>query len=345
VFRKNTKIVNFCGKLKICERCNDLTYIDERNIGNLLFFCVKTNTIFAEMAIFVGETHAQALGLDGANLLEVFGNYMGQKVDLHTNSKSMLELAYEMDDCPTDALVTRDNLVKRDIKDKKKATAKLKRVQFYVNRLDKQRGTQQYMDYEKKLNRLKQQIMAQNQSSGSSGKLTYEGEKLSEFLLRNMSLTFGEPTDQDNVLEYLQEMEEFECASADGEIEQCYKMLARLSERTDEKSMERIAEFTAKVQLLREQMDFSGLFRTCLMEAQNMLREFHGREIEDGYNLIPKASDLLKRPMRIGGKEISAIELAAIYRDKILCCENFFEVFSAIIDIMSGNSQASYAEE
>jgi hypothetical protein len=57
------------------------------------------------------------------------------------------------------------------------------------------------------------------------------------------------------------------------------------------------------------------------------LRKAHGKEIEDGYNIIPKATNLLNGKLTLGGKQLSAIDLAAIYRDNILCCEIFLEVF------------------
>jgi hypothetical protein len=250
----------------------------------------------------------------------------------------MLELAYEMDDCPTETQINRDNLVKRDIKDKKKATAKQKMLTFYVSKLDSHRGTQQYADYERKMGRLKQQIMLQNQNSGHGGEgigrsLRFNGENLADYILRNIPLDFDEVTDQDNVLEYLQELEDFEGESNGEEITQCKKMLARLQGRTDGKFQEKIEELLEKVQNLEDQIDCSSSFKAALKSAQQTLRKSHEQEIKDGYNLIPKAADLIKGTVKIGGREMSATDFAAVYRDKILCCDNFLEAFMAIISI------------
>jgi hypothetical protein len=45
--------------------------------------------------------------------------YEGQRADFHPESKSAVELVYQMDDCPTDINLQRDKITKRDIKDKK----------------------------------------------------------------------------------------------------------------------------------------------------------------------------------------------------------------------------------
>ena len=49
----------------------------------------------------------------------------------------------------------------------------------YVDRLDKTRGSQQYVDYEQRMNRLKRQAMMQNGQSGTYGdNLSFDGEDL-----------------------------------------------------------------------------------------------------------------------------------------------------------------------
>lgn len=288
------------------------------------------------MAVFVGDVHSSVLGLsDAQGIYEAHGTYEGQSAELHTQSKSMLELAYEMDDCPTDARINRDRLIKRDIKDKKKANAKRDILKFFVNKLDRNRSTQQYTDYEKKLNRLKQQVILQNQqkSRGDGNKLTFDGEPLDEYILRDIPSQFDEVTEQDNALAYLLELEDFETASNEDEIAQCEKMLLRLEGSTDDKSLQRREEFISKVRSLREQIEFSGIYKEALQEAIQLLRKIHGQEIEDGYNLIPKAAGLMNGDVMIGGRQMSSVDIAALYRDKILCCDNFFEAFSVIMMI------------
>jgi hypothetical protein len=281
-----------------------------------------------------------ALGGSG-EIYAAKGAFEGQSVDWFPKSKSMLEAAYEMDDCPTEARINRDKLVKRDIKDKKKAAAKQRILTSFVNKLDRNRGGDRYSEYERKLMRLKQQVMLQNQNSGRGGSsskaLTYDGENLADRILRDIPLDFDEVTEQDNALEYLQEAEDFEADSNKEEIAQCKKMLARLEGRHDAKSQERISELMAKIRDLEEQIYFSSSFKQALSSAQKKLRDVHEKEIEDGYNIIPKVVDLMKNPLKIGGKQLTAVDLAAIYRDKILCCSNFLEAFAALVSIcMSG---------
>lgn len=288
------------------------------------------------MAVFVGDVHSSVFGLsDAQGIYETRGTYEGQSAKLHTQSKSMLELAYEMDDCPTDARINRDRLIKRDIKDKKKANAKRDILKSFVNKLDRNRPTQQYTDYERKLNRLKQQVMLQNQqkSRGDGNKLTFDGEPLDEYILRDIPSQFDEVTEQDNALSYLLELEDFETASNEDEIAQCEKMLLRLEGSTDNKSIQRREEFLAKIQFLIEQIALSSDFKEALLKARKALRKIHGQEIEDGYNLIPKAADLMNGDVMIGGRQMSSVDIAALYRDKILCCDNFFEAFSVIMMI------------
>ncbi len=288
------------------------------------------------MAVFVGEVHSAVFGLsDAQDIYEARGTYEGQSAELHTQSKSMLELAYEMDDCPTDARINRNKLIKRDIKDKKKANAKRNILRSFINRLDRNRSTQQYTDYEKRLNRLKQQVMLQNQqkSRGDGNKLTFDGEPLDEYILRDISSQFDEVTEQDNALAYLLELEDFETASNEEEMAQCEKMLKRLTGCTDNKSLQRRDDFLEKIQFLIEQMALSDLFKETLRKAKKSLRKIHGQEIEDGYNLIPKAADLMNGDVMIGGRQMSSVDIAALYRDKILCCDNFFEAFSVIMMI------------
>ncbi|MDR2603655.1 MAG: hypothetical protein LBC11_03835, partial [Puniceicoccales bacterium] len=103
------------------------------------------------------------------------------------------------------------------------------------------------------------------------------------------------------------------------------------------RSQERIKEFYQKIHSLREQIQFSTSARQSIEEALQSLRKIHGQEIKDGYNIIPKAANLLNGTLTIGGKQLSSIDIAAIYRDNILCCENFLEAFSTIVVICYGN--------
>jgi hypothetical protein len=276
-----------------------------------------------------------------ALLLGDVGEVNGQRAVKHGESKSMLAAAYEMDDCPKETTLNRDKLVDRDIKDKKKDAAKKRISVFYVKRLDPGRGVQRYSDYENKLNRLKQQVMMQNQFYGSDGNrsLTYDGEDLAEYILRNIPVDFDEVTEQDNALEYMLAVEDFEAECTTEEIQQVKKMLLRLEGKGDEKHLKKAQEFKKKLSNLEEQLQFFPAFKKALSKAQGILRRSHEQEIHDGYNLIPKAADLLKDPIKINGRERTATDVAAFFRDSILCCDNFLEVFDSIVTICMGTDE------
>ncbi|MDR0742498.1 MAG: hypothetical protein LBE98_03470 [Puniceicoccales bacterium] len=274
----------------------------------------------------------------------VQGGYEGQEVDLHPKSKSMLELAYAMDDCPTDAVLVRDKLSDRDVKDKKKAMEKRKILTVRINKLDQNRDPRAYEECERRFHRLKQQVMLQNpqfEEGENGGQLTYDGESFSAYILRNISMDFPEVTEQDNVLEYLLQIEDFEASANGEEILQCEKMVRRLegqSNAQDAKSQQRVEEFSRKAHSLQEQVQFSAFVRRSLGEALQDLRKIHGQEIKDGYNLIPKAASLLGGAFVVGGKQLSSVDVAVLYRDSILGCENFLEVFSVITKICYNDS-------
>ncbi|MDR1232905.1 MAG: hypothetical protein LBJ75_01425 [Puniceicoccales bacterium] len=267
------------------------------------------------------------------------GTVEGQKTDLNPKSESMLEAAYAMDDCPTEAGLVQKRVAELDIQDKKKSITKKKILNNRIGKLDKNRDPRAYEDFERKFNRLKQQAMLQNpqfREGESSRQLTYEGESFFAYILRNLSMDFPEVTEQDNVLEYLLEIEEVETAANEEAILQCEKMIRRLEGQPDAKSQRRIEEFSRTAHSLREQVQFSAVARQSLGEALQNLNQIHGQEIKDGRHLIPLAVGI--KSLTVGGKPMSPIDIATTYRDNLLGCENFSEVFSAIISICFGRS-------
>jgi hypothetical protein len=289
------------------------------------------------MAVFVGEVHSEALGLNASNDLGVrVGIYEGQMVDLHPESRSMIAAAYEMDDCPTEVLLNRSKLVDIDIKEKKRASQRFVILKDFIERLDKHGGMRQYSDFERKMARLIQQIMLQNpQLASGEGiqNLTYNGENLADYILRNIPFDFDEVTEQHNAIACVKELGRFDSERNGDEIKQCEKILKRLSGKADPKSVERREEFEAKIRALREQINCSYSFNEALANAQKTLERTHGKEIEDGYNLIPKASAVCYEMSGGTRGSMTAVGLAALYRDKLLVCNNFVEVFVVIVSI------------
>jgi hypothetical protein len=302
--------------------------------------------------------------------------YDGCQVKCHTESKSPIEAALEMDDCPKDTRINQDKVSKRDFEDKKKATERKKLLAEYVGRLDKRvnphRDTEsnphRYTEYEHKLNRLKQRFMQQNEhvfanmgrrddSDGAVRDLmagilftaedssVYSLGDLPKYVLMDISSEFYEVTEQDNVLGYLVSIEDLHESSCDSEIRRCKDMLLRLEGRTDPYGVERREEWEAKLKDLETTKKFSPIFKQILSEAREELRKAHGQEIEDGYNIIQKASDVVDGTFCLGGNQLSPVDIGSFYRDKLITCKDCSEAFSFIASIaehgkMSVNQQA-----
>jgi hypothetical protein len=283
------------------------------------------------------------------------GTLEGQRATWKGNSESMLEAAYKMDDEVKESRVVRDKLLDRDIKDKKKNTKRTKIIHLNVQKTDPMHGTQKYLDFESVLKRIKQQVALQNQwasrdgessnltNDGKSRSLTYDGEELDMYMLRTIPVHFDEVTQQDSALGCSIELADFDSDCAKEEVAQCKKMLLRLENNTDEKSIKVAEEFKAKIETLEKQISLESAFKDALSKAREGLRNSHGKEISDGYNIYPKAVALSK--LIEGTMPIS--DIVAVYRDKILCCDNFQEVFTYIVDMTmcrGGGEQTASSE-
>ncbi|MDR0679804.1 MAG: hypothetical protein LBF42_02095 [Puniceicoccales bacterium] len=251
-------------------------------------------------ASYTGAVHDNVLGVeemeDGSQPIQ--GNFRGQDVTLNPKSKSMIEEADELDGYIVVRRKEPQKLKIRDILDRKMANEKSRLLYGYVRRLDKQQGTRQYQDYEARLRRLKQRAIIQEMERRMRGEnsekdgATLDDRPLSDIILEDAAETFDEVTEQDNAVEYMEALEDFESEYAEGEIRQATKMLQRLEGRTDKKGIDRQKDFQDKIEDLSKQIKFSKLFKKELANAKAALRSAHGQEIKDGYNLIPKASDL-----------------------------------------------------
>lgn len=286
------------------------------------------------MALYVGEVHSNIFGLGTTGIAEapVRGEYRGQSVKLNSGSKSLIQQADELDDYVVVRRQEKPKLDKRKVKDKKKIAGKNRLLHQFVRRLDKQQGSRQYQDYEARFKRMKQKAIIQMMEKSLHGdegtEIKLDGRKLSDLILEEAAEAFGEVTEQDNAIEYLEELENYETGEAESELRQADKMIKRLDGRTDEKGITRRKALEEKVNDLQIQVKFSKLFRRELAEAKQILHNAHGQEIKDGYNLIPKATDLFaslvdQKSADSGNQYAKAV--AAMYQ-KVLCAENLVEV-------------------
>ncbi|MDR1255653.1 MAG: hypothetical protein LBJ94_01860 [Puniceicoccales bacterium] len=223
-------------------------------------------------------------------------------ITVNLNSPSCVDEAERLDDFA--ALNSRDlhkNIQDRAISSKNyNKNRKALRTKF-VCRLgtsDQGKRNKDYQDGESKVRRLKQraliQMMESNRSGGDSGddRARFDGNFLEDAISQMVAEIFLDITEQHNVFECMESLEDLEIAHAEEEIRQAKKMLQRLEGHTDNKSLSRKKDFREKIDNLSAQVKFSKLFKRELTYAKEALHHAHGQEIQDGYNLIPKAVDL-----------------------------------------------------
>jgi hypothetical protein len=83
--------------------------------------------------------------------------------------------------------------------------------------------------------------------------------------------SFDGVTEQDNALEYMEALQDFEAENAEAEMRQAEKMLKRLEGRTDKRGLGRQKDFQDKL---------SKRFKRELASAKETLRRAHGQKIK-----------------------------------------------------------------
>jgi hypothetical protein len=285
---------------------------------------------------YVGSVHASALGLEeleDVDSSDVRGDFRGQEVKLNPKSKSLVEEADQLDDYVVVRRKEPPKLKARKVSNRKKIEGKHKLLHQYVRRLDKQQESRQYQDFEARLRRLKQRAIIQMMehslyASPEEERVSFDGRVLADMVLEDAAETFNEPTEQDNALEYMEALVDFETEHAEAEMRQANKMLQRLEGRTDRRGLDRQRDFQDRVKDLSAQIKFSGLFKRELAIAKATLRNAHGQEIEDGYNLIPKATDLFASLTEQKAKNFENTEARQVSRlyQQALCANSLAEV-------------------
>ncbi len=296
------------------------------------------------MTVYVGEVHSNAFGIGNVGTAPVHGEFRGQDVTLNPKTKSLIEQASEMDDYVVVRRKQTPKLKDRKVCDKKRVAGHNRLLTQFVNRLDRRQQNQEqskkrYQDCENKLMRLKQKASNIKQSLEGNGEdLKLDGQKLSELILEEMSESFPDVTEQDNIIEYLESLEDLGTGEAESEIRQANKFIKRLEGNTDEKSVSKIEDLKQKVNDLEKQIKFSVLFKRELAEAKQNLRGLHGEEIKDGYNLIPKATSLFSSLVQEkDSKGDFAFTVATAYQDA-LCKNSLSEVVQSSFSLFGSKN-------
>ncbi|MDR0351566.1 MAG: hypothetical protein LBH49_02880 [Puniceicoccales bacterium] len=250
----------------------------------------------------------------------VTGSYHGQEVKLHEKTLSAIELADKMDDFAATKIKPREPIKNRKIETKKKIKEKEKILSKVANRLGCFQDTNKYKNFESSMRRLMNRSLLEDDPKSEAS--------IKDIILKQAAEDFGEVTEQDNVIQYALEAEELEQFSAETELKQVEKMQKRLDGRTDSFATQKRQELGEQAKSIKASINASKLFQDELGAAQIKLHKHHGKEIKDGYNLIPKAAELLKEQQLAGqNKDMNPTALAADYRDEVLQMNNPLDLF------------------
>lgn len=253
--------------------------------------------------------------------------YRGQSVTVHTDSLSPIATAKNFTDFVAAQIrrpLHRNNL---------ESCHKIKNREKLLNEASKRLGGTQditrYKTFGSQLQRIQQQARDQGNLGEYAGRQpTLNGTPIATLILQMVSKEFGEVTEQDNALQYASEAETLEYESQGQEYQQLEKSLLKLNNRTDPAAVQRRSELTERQKALKAGMLASSLFQKEIGTAIDKLRKAHGKEIKDGYNLIPKAAELLKAQK---GSNAEAVALATAYREEALQMKNPYDVLEKFL--------------
>jgi hypothetical protein len=264
--------------------------------------------------------------------------FVGEGLGMNPESESLVEAAKTKNDRENaDDL---DNHVKppvseRTIYGSKKTSEKRALLRKFVERLDRNGGNQQqYQDCEERVMGLNQRIIAQmrERGSGDDERPSFDGRPMAELLLEEIVGSFSEVTEQDNALEYLEHPEDFRTQYAEAEIEQAGKMLRRLeAEPPNRRTLDLQGDFRKKLTDLSTQGNFPKKCKSELSLARESLQNAHGQEIQDGYNLIPKVSDLYSSLAVAKFGDVRALSVSNAYQ-KALCSNDMVSVMDVCFE-------------
>ncbi|MDR0728001.1 MAG: hypothetical protein LBF21_00075 [Puniceicoccales bacterium] len=250
------------------------------------------------------------------------GIYRGHAVTVHPDSPSPIAHAKNFTDFV--AAQIRRPLHQQHFESTHKVKRKEKLLQEASQRLGGTQDIAKYKAFGSQLQRLQQQARDQGSFGEHFGRQsTFNGEALSTLILQRASKEFGEVTEQDNALQYALEAEKLEYESQGQEYQQLEKSLLKLDGRKDPSAAQRRGELSEHQKALKSSMLASSLFQKEIGTALDKLRRAHGQEIKDGYNLIPKAAELLRAQK---GSDAEAVALATAYREKALKMKNPYDV-------------------
>lgn len=137
-----------------------------------------------------------------------------------------------------------------------------------------------------------------------------------------------EITEQFNLLDFALSSMELDVGSYTRQLQKARANLDRLQERRDFRAAPKIQERQQQIIAMESELAVVTQLRSELASAVSQMKAFEGKRITDGFNLIPKAVDMLDE-MRPSAN-VTGIELAATYRDEVLNLHDpaeFFENF------------------
>lgn len=254
------------------------------------------------------------------------GVYRGQGVRIvNDNAPSITQLPSELAGFLALKEKRRDDLLQRSIVTKKFFRQREEVLNFYTERLGQQHQSRQYKETYNEFNRSK--YKEENKD---------DPEHFRETISYQIAGTFGEVTEQDNFLAYALATNELDKVALETEREQVQEMIQFFSDPSQHTMNVGIANserlrWEAKLSEIDEALQHNLFLHEQLELSRKKLLELHRKEIRDGYNLIPKAIEILNQQNNGELSSESAISLAISYRDEILAMKNPLDVFETFI--------------
>ena len=160
-------------------------------------------------------------------------------------------------------------------------------------------------------------------------------EELIEEFFKLMEEKFDEPTERDNVLFYVIDMIKIEQSNINQQISQLKKMINYWQHPHENsiplaKANTELVKYQGKVLALEDTIKFNEKLQKVLIKTEDKLKHTFFTEIRDGYNVIPKAMEMLAIQNH-NTDDIDGVSLAVAYRDEVLKMQNPLDLFETFI--------------
>lgn len=213
----------------------------------------------------------------------------------------------------------------RPIEAKEVFQKKQQTLHNYLEKLKQYKKRDQYLECMSDFDRRKYQDEFSQKSE----------EELIEEFLNLMAEKFEEPTERDNVLFYAMDMIKIEQSNIHQQISQLKKMITYWQNPHENsipiaKANTELVKYQGKVLALEDTIKFNDKLHKILLKTEEKLKHEFFVKIRDGYNVIPKAMEMLAIKNN-NTDDIDGVSLAISYRDEVLQMNNPLDLFETFI--------------